>query len=231
MSKTVLLTITCLLIICVIVIINKKRSRTKNFNRKQVLIIIGVLIIISMISVFISGYRISPLAASRANGFIKEDFELINDLDLDWAYIHFYHDKENDKYYTAISEKKLFMYVSRCSVWHYSNNEDPIRTIGSMNYNNGKGKFAKLLMVDTDDKNIESIIIRDEHESIETKINVDSPQIIIFDKFLNLNDCDVVALDENNQEIFYYGYPRGTNILRDEDYKWHYVEDVVEGQN
>lgn len=183
-----------------------------------------------MISSYVLGYRLSPLSASRANPGIEKNFILLDDINLEWANVYFYHDKENDMYYTTISEKKIFMYISRSSVWLYGNSGNPIRTIGSMSYTNGKGKSAKLLMIDSDDKNIDSIIVRNEYKVLETKINIDKPEIILLDDFKNSNQFDVIAVDSNGIELYYYGYPKDTNVSRTEDYKWHTIEKVEEGE-
>lgn len=95
------------------------------------------------------------------NGFIEKEFELLDEIDLDWAYIYFYYDEDND-----------------------------------MSYNNGSGKSANLLMVKSDDENIDLIIIRLESKIIETKINVDGPQIIVIDNFTNGSSFDVIAVDK-----------------------------------
>jgi len=228
--------ITILLIIstiCIMIFIHNYRKiqvMFHGFTKRKFIRFVGVFIIVVSALAFIFGYRITPSAASRANSFIEKDFVLMDDLDLDWAYIHFYHDKINDMYYTTISEKKCFMYVSRVSVWLYGNKEDPIRTIGSMSCNNGGGKSANLLMVESDDENIDAIIINQQSNIIETKINIADPQIIVIDDFSNWDSCDVIAVDKFGEEMYYYGYPKDKNILKGEDYRWHKVKVFSDGQ-
>ncbi|GAA0178430.1 hypothetical protein SH2C18_14880 [Clostridium sediminicola] len=201
--------------------IGTKRDKAK---RKNWISLLVILIFIGFILIFKAGFRISPLAASRVSGFIQKEFELLDEIDLDWAYIHFYYDEDNDMYYTTISEKKFFMYVSHLYVRLYGNKNDPIKTIGSMFYSNGKGKTVNLFMVKSDDENIDSIIIRQESKIIERKIQVDNPEIIVIDNSINWDLVDVVAVDKFGKEKYYYGVPKGTGFLNGKDIKWHKVK-------
>lgn len=227
MIKTMLL-ITVLVIISLSVIVQNKKYRKNeadNTNQYRTVKSIAVILVLFICVLSILGYRINPLAAAKANAFIDNDMSLIDELHIDWADIYFFYDNKDNMYRTAISEKKLFFYVSHNSVWLYNHKEDLVRTIGSMSYTNDKGKSIIALLIESMDNDVDYIEAKLDNEVVRTKVMTRKPIILSFGNSNRINELELIAYNNDDKGLYYYGYPKGTTYLKSEDYKWHIIED------
>lgn len=171
------------------------------------------------------GYRINSLDAAKAIHFTDNDVILIDQLNMDWADIYFFYDDKEDKYHTSIAEKKWFLYDSSVSICLYNYKEDSIKTIGSIAYENDKGKSIIALLIESMDPEVDYVEAKLDGKVVRSKVMIGDPRILSFKGSSNISQLELVAYNIDREGLYYYGYPKGTDCCKDEDYKWHIIED------
>ena len=206
----------------VISVMNNKR---KTKYRHMINLLFAVMIVLFVYNICIgSSYRFNGYSAARANSFIEKNHEWIDMIEMDGNECHFFFDLENDKYRTVFVEKLIIGYTSNTSTHIYPHYEDSIRTIGAINVEDDGNNYSAFLIESTD-VSVKEIAIIDEEGNIlvSKKANINEPTKIQYEYTGRQNcfNCKLVALNENEQAIYYYGYKQGDNHLSDKDYKWY----------
>lgn len=87
------------------------------------------------------------------------------------------------------------------------------------------GRLYSVFMVEANNQEIDVLALIDAEGNILTsaKVNVEEPTQIAYEYTGSDNsfNCELVAINEGGQKIYYYGYERGDNQLSDDEYKWY----------
>lgn len=165
------------------------------------------------------------MSALKANSFIGKDIEVIKEVELDWGKVYIVDTPE--AFRTVLVEKYGILWSSSTSF--YCNKEqvaqDKLKTIGAMNYTkNNKQKQIQILGIWNEDLEVTDIHITREDGEIFTQ-SAPLNELILFkwDELSNVNSMDIVGVNQEGTALYQYGYPEGTNILKDSEFKWHPV--------
>lgn len=195
-----------------------------NFKKYNKVLAILFIILCFICILFLFSMRLTPVSALKANSFIGKDIKIIQEVDLDLGKVYIVDTPE--AFRTAFVEKHGILWSSPVSF--YSNKEqmakDKIKTIGYMSYTNNEQKQVQLLGIWNEDPEVASIHITKEDGEIYTQ-SAPLNELIVFkwDEVFNVNATSIVGLNQEGKPLYYYGYPEGTNILRDSEFKWHAV--------
>lgn len=87
------------------------------------------------------------------------------------------------------------------------------------------GKLYSVFMVEANDQEADVLALIDAEGNILTfeKVNIEEPTQIAYEYTGRDNsfNCELVAINEDGQKIYYYGYEHGDNHISDDEYKWY----------
>ncbi|RKQ18384.1 hypothetical protein [Ureibacillus endophyticus] len=162
---------------------------------------------------YIEGYRFTPEAAAKANGFVTNDDELIGEYKDD-SIFYLYKNDEKQEYRTVHVRKNQYTYHSYASTFiGYS--QDPLQTIGGMSvrYDDEKATIFVLL---SKDPAIDSIVVHTEFGDEKKKIMKDQPIYFQFPYAQQIDQIKATAYDKNGNALYTYGG-------ESESIKWHEI--------
>ncbi|RHW43317.1 hypothetical protein D1B31_01210 [Neobacillus notoginsengisoli] len=188
---------------------------------KKWIFVIPMLIVIIMIY-FISGYRFTALSAAKSNAFLSKDAELMEEYDTGSSAVFLFKNDEEKIYQTVLSERSgLFFRSSASTNTPYSS--DKIQTIGGISFTSEKdaGTLLSVISYDEEVAYIEAGI----EPNIERKeINKGERISFLFPFGEQIDFLYPTAFNKDGKKLYYLGYPNDTNILKNEDFKWHKIE-------
>lgn len=193
-----------------------------NLMKYKRLFIVIFIILIGGFILYLSNMRLTAVSALKANPFIGKEIRIIKQIDMDWGKVYIVDTLESIK--TAVVEKHGLLWNS--SVSFYAEKEtleqEQIKTIGYMSYTNSKQKQTQVLAMWNEDPKVSTIhITREDNEVFIQPTPLNELILFTWDEVFNINTTDILALNEEGKALYYYGYPKGTNILRDSEFKWH----------
>jgi len=180
------------------------------------------IIMIIMVVIYLGGYRPTANWASRANSFVNHEDELLEVSSQNGVYFHTYHQNEENQYLTTVTERGLLGYYSRVSQYQHENKNVPIDTITFLNYRNDDNELLHYIMLKKIDDKVKSILI-DSHEPIVLEFDENNEINVILENVHDHTNVDILALDAQDESIYYYGYPKGSNHISADDFKWHKI--------
>lgn len=184
-----------------------------------------IIIIIGLIAFLIlNGYRITADSAAKAHSFLEKDAEQIKEIDFDWGKAYIY--KVNDYYRTVVAIRSGFLWRSPVSTntKNVDDKEDDLRTIGWSSFSN-KDRSITILVVKSNDRNVSYIGAGTKLDRIKKKIQPEEVVAFLWDEACYIHDIEPIALSKDNEKLYRYSYPEGTNVFRPEDLKWHRVKE------
>lgn len=196
----------------------------KKLNKKRGVIII--ILIVSLISFLgILGMRVTPLGALKASPFIKDIIEVLEDIDVQGGKVYIVDTTES--FQTVYVDQYGPFWVRQCS-FHTEKEQvknDSLKMIGTMSYSKNAQEQIQLLGIWNEDLEVETIqITRADGVGYTQLAPINELILFQWDKVENLSSTSILARDKEENPIYYYGYPEGTNILRDSEFKWHPVK-------
>lgn len=186
--------------------------------RNQLKVVFLIVACVSVIA-YAAGYRLSPLDAAKAHFDVGQDARLLGEVDFGWSKVYFLDTDDGPK--SVIAVKSLVLW--RAPVATYANHtENPINTVGSLNYRDNKGQLTTFAVKVTD-PDIEYIEIGPETHRIKKAVEDDKLIIFSWEEAINHNDLNPVALSADGQILYEYRYANNTNIIKLEDLKWYRI--------
>ncbi|MGM0844949.1 MAG: hypothetical protein ACQEUT_08225 [Bacillota bacterium] len=184
-------------------------------------LVIPLLIVIVMIF-FINGYRFTALSAAKSNSFLADDAELLEKYDSGSSVIFLFKSDEEEIYQTVHSEKSGLFFQSRISTYMpYS--EDEIQTVGGISVTTERNA-ATLLSVISYDEEVAYIEAGVEPNVERKEISKGERISFLFPFSEQIDFLYPTAFNKDGKKLYYYGYPKGTNVFRTEDIKWHEID-------
>ncbi|WP_432360670.1 hypothetical protein [Sporosarcina sp. UB5] len=184
--------------------------------------VIPLLIAITLIF-YISGYRFTALSAAKSNSFLPKNAELMDQYETGSSVIFLFNIAEEERYQTVLSEKSGVLFRSTVStVIPYST--DKIQTVGGMSITT-RNDEATLLSVISYDEEVAYIEAGVEPYVERKEINKGERISFLFPFSKQIDFLYPAAFNKDGKKLYYYGYPKDTNVLKSEDFKWHKIEE------
>ncbi|MFS0688995.1 hypothetical protein AB1K89_07120 [Sporosarcina sp. 179-K 8C2 HS] len=188
-------------------------------NRKFV---IPLLIVITLIF-FLSGYRFTALSAAKSNSHLPKDAELMEQYETDSFGIFLFNIAEEERYQTVLSEKSGVFFRSSVST-DIPYSSDKIQTVGGMSVITSNGEVT-LLSVISYDEEVAYIEAGVEPYVERKEVNKGERISFLFPFSKQIDFLYPVAFNNDDKKLYYYGYPKDTNVLLSEDLKWHKIDE------
>ncbi|QTD41937.1 hypothetical protein [Sporosarcina sp. Te-1] len=177
------------------------------------------IILLLAVTYYVSGCRLTPLAAVHSKYKELKRAELIDVYGDQTVQFFLFQNDKKEEFRTVRVDRKLFDYKSNHST-RVAISQDKIQTISGMSYMDGK-REGTLFVVRNDDNNVVSIEIETD-EGIEQK-KVTKGEIVHFQLPYSkqIDHLHAKAYNDKGEEIYYYGYetPNEMNEL-----KWYPVK-------
>lgn len=197
-----------------------KQAEKKPLNSKR--IIVAVLILLLLISAYlVCGYRFTPLQAVRASSFIKGNINVFGEVDRDWISVFLLETQDGIK--TAAAEKSGILW--RCPAVTYFYDDiiagDKVRTVGWESLTGRKGQIT-VIAVQTTDPDVKFIEAGPDPERQRKAIGLNETVIFVWDKAVS--DLNAIAFDQDNIQLYKYGYnPEHINFTDQKELRWYPV--------
>lgn len=166
---------------------------------KTVQILIGIVIIL-VISIFMSGYRFTPLSAANADDLVTKNHIFIEYYGDGTNKYYLYKSDSDKEFLTVLIEKKWFTYIRKHTVTiPYS--EEKIQTIGGMtNIVSRSGQSSLIIRNSSEDVDYIKFETTDGEEEI--KVSKDSYTYLSIP--VNTPSVAIRAFDIHNNYLYYY---------------------------
>ncbi|RIW32007.1 hypothetical protein D3H55_14095 [Bacillus salacetis] len=181
------------------------------------------LMIIAVFVFFISGYRFTAFSAAKSNSFLSKDAELVERYDADSSVIFLFKSDQEEMYQTIHTEKSGLLFLSSFSTY-IPFSKDKVQTVGGMSVSTEKDA-ATLLSVISYDEEIAYIEAGVEPDIIRKEVNKGERVSFLFPFSEQVDFLYPAAYDKEGKKLYYYGYPKGTNEFKSEDFKWHRIDE------
>jgi hypothetical protein len=166
-----------------------------------------------------TGYRFTPLSAAKSHGFLQKDAELIERYDAGQSVILLFKSDQEEIYQAVLSKKSGPLYRGIAST-DIPFSSDEVQTVGGMSFED-KREAATLLSVVSQDEEVAYIEAGIEPDIERREVKKGERISFLFPFGVQLDHLYPMAFDKDGKELYYFGYPKGENILKSEDYKWH----------
>jgi len=189
---------------------------------KKWMLILPLFVVIILITM-VAGYRFTALSAAKSNSFVTNDFKLIEKYDTGSSAIFLFKSDAKKEYRTVLSEKSGLLYRSSVSTYiKYSS--DKLQTVGGISFKSENDGVTFLSIISNNEEvaYIEAGI----EPNIERKeINKGQRISFLFPFSEQLDFLNPTAFDKNGKKLYYYGFPKDSNILKSEEFKWHKMDE------
>jgi hypothetical protein len=225
--NNLILSVIIIVLMVVLILAAYKYLKDKYKNRPYVntVFIVSALAVLLILYFGISGVRLTPLQASRANGFVEGKAELLKEIKVGDNYLHIYFNPGEKLYRTTFTEEAGIFYKSNSSTWYYPHEEDMVRTLGG-NTVSMKGGYESVLYIESKGPQVTEIAVIDSDGNFISRqpVKAGNPVIIRFKSQTSATNYKVAALNSELDVIYYYGYEINDNHLSEDEYKWHAAE-------
>lgn len=205
-----------------------RQGNNRKLNKNVSIIILMLsIILIAYIGIKViekSGIRMTPEEALRANPFINNVTSVLKEINVAGGSVYIVDTSE--AFSTAYVEEYGPFWVSRYCFWAEKDEieNDQIKTIAGINYLKSEQEQIQILGIWNEDIEVKTIqITRENGEVYQQLAPINELILFQWQEVDNLNNLSILALDEKNNPIYYYGYPEGTTVLKDWEYKWHRI--------
>jgi hypothetical protein len=189
---------------------------------KKLMIVFPILLVIIFIF-FISGFRFTAVSSAKNHSFLANDSELIDDYKVGSSVISLFKSDKEKIYHTVLTEKNRFFYRSSVSIFTpYSS--DKIQTIGSLSITT-ENTTATFISIVSNDEEVSYIEVGVEPNVERKEINKGERITFLYPFSEHINLLNPTAFNKDGEKLFYYGYPKDTNVFNTDDIKWHKVDE------
>lgn len=180
------------------------------------------LLIAMVIIFFISGPSFTAISAAKSHSFLPKDAELVEQFDTGTSILFLFKSDGEKNYHTVLAERSGVFYRSSSSTY-FPYSTDKIQTVGGMSFTSENDE-ASLLSVISYDEEI-AFIEAGAEDNIERKeINKGERVTFLFPYSEQLDFLYPRALNKEGEILYYYGYPKDTNVTYSGDLRWYKVD-------
>ncbi|CEG26288.1 hypothetical protein [Bacillus sp. B-jedd] len=184
---------------------------------------VGVPMLMVIILIFvINGYSFTALSAAKSNTFLSKDAELMEHYDTGSSVIFLFKSDKQKIYQTVLSERSGLFFRSNAST-NTPYSSDKIQTVGGMSFSNEKDEVTLLSLISYDEE-VAYIEAGIEPNLKRKEINKGERIAFLFPFSEQIDSLHPIAFNKDGKKLYYLGYPKDTNIFKNEDFKWHRFE-------
>jgi hypothetical protein len=188
--------------------------------RRVVLILVSVGMAVFMF--VLSNYRFTPESAALSNPALTDDFEYVDQHGIGEADVLLFKSDVKEEYRTVLAEKSGLLYRSNYSTYTpYTS--DPLQLVGGVSVTTKKNALTYLSVI-SNDENVAYIEAGVEPHVERREVSKGERITFLFPFSEQIDKLNATAFDENGKKLYYFGYPKGTNMFRQEDFRWHKYE-------
>jgi hypothetical protein len=188
--------------------------------RRVVLILVSIGIAVFMF--LLSNYRFTPESAAQSNSSLTDDFEYVDQTGIGEARVLLFKSDVKEEYRTVLAEKSGLLYRSNYSTYTpYTS--DPLQLVGGMSVTTEENALTYLSVISNDD-NVAYIQAGVEPHIERREVSKGERITFLFPFSEQIDKLNATAFDGNGKKLYYFGYPKGTNMFRQEDFRWHKYE-------
>lgn len=186
--------------------------------RKFAVPILAIFALVAVYVFLISGYRFSAQSAARSNAFITKSYHLFASYKTDPYGIFLFKSDVDKMYRTALSKRSGILYRSGDSVY-IPYQSGALITVGSMDDLDPKNGFT-FMSFKSNSSNIAYIEAGVKPNRERKEITKGQSVYFLFEH--HVSQPDVEAFNKQGRELYYYGYPKNTNVFGN-NFGWHKV--------
>lgn len=188
-------------------------------NTHKIIVILVLILLLLIPFYFISGYRFTPMQATKSSQFIKGDFKVFGEVDRDWAIVYLLETQDGIK--TATAVKRGIMW--RCpSVTYFYDDiimNDKVKTVGWESLIE-KNRQITVFAVQTTDPDVKFIEAGPDSERQRKDIDLNETIIFVWEKAAT--DLNAIAYNQDNKQLYKYEYnPEHLNFTDQTDLRWY----------
>lgn len=187
---------------------------------KKTILILPLFVVIVFIF-YIDGQRFTALSAAESHDFLSKDAELVEKYEIGSSAIFLFKSDGEKMYRTVLSEKSGMFFRSSVSTY-FPYSSDELQTVASASFMTEKEE-ATLLSVISYDEKVAYIEAGLETNIVRKQIEPGERVTFLFPFIEQLNFLEPTAFNKEGEKLYYYGYPKDTNIHRVEDIRWHKI--------
>ena len=187
--------------------------------KRITLITIVLLIALGIWFSYSSGYRFSPYEAAMAHFDVDKSVTEFGDVNFQLSRVYLFNTPNGPR--TVIATKEGLLWRAPAAV-RFPKSSDQIKTVGWMSYNGQQG-HVMVFAVETEDPTVAYIQVGPTTDRIKKEITVKEPVIFSWNKEIDINNLNPVALSKDGKVLYEYRYPKNTTSVSSEDLKWYPV--------
>lgn len=189
---------------------------------KKLMIMFPFLLVIIFIF-FTSGFRFTAVSAAKNHSFLANDSELIDEIKVGSSVISLFKSDKEKIYRTVLTEKNWFFYRSNVSTFTpYSSYK--VQTVGGISITT-ENTAVTFISIVSNDEEVSYIEVGVEPNVERKEINKGERITFLYPYSEQINLLNPTAFNKNGEKLFYYGYPKDTNVFNTDDIKWHKVDE------
>lgn len=188
--------------------------------KRITLITIVLLIALGILFSYLSGYRFSPYEAAMAHFDMDKSATEFGDVNFQLSRVYLFNTSNGPR--TAIATKEGLLWRAPAAV-RFSKSSDQIKTVGWMSYNGRQG-HVMVFAVETEDPTVAYIQAGPTTDRIKKEISAKEPVIFSWNKEIDINNLNPIALSKDGKILYEYRYPKNTTSVSSEDLKWYPVD-------
>lgn len=177
------------------------------------------------VAVFIfllSHYRFTPESAALSNPALTDDFEYVDQIGIGEAKVLLFKSDVKEEYRMVLAEKSGLLYRSNFSTYTpYTS--DPLQLVGGMSITTENHALTYLSVI-SNDEHVAYIEAGVEPHVERREVSKGERISFSFPFSEHVNKLNATAFDESGKKLYFLGYPEGTNMFRQEDFRWHRYE-------
>lgn len=187
--------------------------------KRIALIAVVLLIAFGIWFTYSSGYRLSSSEAAMAHFDVGKSATEFGEVNLQWGKVYLFNTSKGPR--TVLATKEGFLWQAPVTVY-FSQSPDNVKTVGWMSYN-GKQGHAMVFAVETSDPAVSYIQVGPATDRIKKEITVKEPVVFSWNKEIDINNLNPLALSKDGKVLYEYRYPKDTTTITSEDLKWYPV--------
>lgn len=199
-------------------------------HKRFIPFLVVLVILLGFLSLYIDGYRLTPLAAAKSHPFVRKDLTPVQEIKFDWGTAFIFRDGNYGR--TVLAEKAGVVWRRSSAAVGNDNildQDDGVKTLGWGSYSSKNGKVTLIAVESLDPKVafIEAGPNRPETERIRKKTAPGETVIFVWDKFLSLTEIAPLALSADGKPLYRFGFPEGP-VINFTELRWYQIEEVSE---
>ena len=184
------------------------------------------IIVLGGLYIFVTGYRLSPMQAVRANTFVPGNANLIEEVDLEWGKCYLL--QTPDQFFMAGCEKDGFLWVSHITCYTDRRPDDGVNTLAYLGWGPADDKRVTIFAVQTSDPQVAYVEAGEGSDRTRQSVSPGTPVVFQWTHTeIWLDDLAAHALSADGRLLYEYRYADESHC-DSRELLWYPVDDPAE---